>query len=185
MKKLSIYWKTVGVSITIILITVASLFLLISIVAPNVTQSIQQEQFDSQVSNVVELVENKGIDNNELDSFLENGIYIEIYHKEELVYTSFKVQFNPNNEHNKEGDNATFYPAEVDDNSAVGVFTENTLEHEEVVQYNNEEFRIEITKTITFTVNDSYSLIKVIFPYFLLVGLVVAIILSVLYARFF
>lgn len=177
MKKLSIYWKTVVVSITIILVTVVSLFIVVSILTPHLTQEIQKERFNEQIEMIRESIEENGINADELEKLIENNLYFEIYENGEMIYNSITIQvaYNPEQNNGNE-ENSFVIPSFMDT---------DTLEHEEEVKYQENVYDLFVTKTITFTMNESTMLLNKILPYFLIIGSIAAILLSIIYARFF
>ncbi|MDQ0363106.1 sensor histidine kinase [Breznakia pachnodae] len=177
MKKLSIYWKTVVVSITIILVTVVSLFIVVSILTPYLTQEIQKERFNEQIEAIQESIEENGINTDELEKLIENNLYFEIYENGEMIYNSITIEVAYNPEQNNGNDENSFViPSFMDT---------DTLEHEEEVIYQGNAYDLFVTKTITFTMNESTMLLNKILPYFLIIGSIAAILLSIIYARFF
>lgn len=177
MKKLSIYWKTVVVSITIILVTVVSLFIVVSILTPYLTQEIQKERFNEQIEMIRESIEENGINTDELEKLIENNLYFEIYENGEMIYNSITIQvaYNPEQNNGNE-ENSFVIPSFMDT---------DTLEHEEEVKYQENVYDLFVTKTITFTMNESTMLLNKILPYFLIIGSIAAILLSIIYSRFF
>ena len=184
MRNISIYWKTVGISIVIMLITVGILFGLLGILAPSLTQSIQQEGFNARVEEIVEDIIKNGIDEEILNKYAEMGFVIITVNSNDIKAFDFSDIFDNNinaNDMNAEGEvyvdefESDFITLNV--NNAFYAFREITHE--------NMQYSLYIQKYSSFTVDDSHLLIRSIFPYFLTVGILVSIILSILYSRFF
>ena len=175
MKKISIYWKTGIVSIAIILITIVILFIVISILTPSITQDIQKERFDNQVEEISDIVKSSGIDEEKLRKVSDHSLYYEISKNKQLLYNSIEVEVNPNNQQ-----------VESEESFLVPAFGEDQLfEKKEIVQYQDNIYELYATKTITFTQEESGLFLKKVLPYFLLIGIVAASILSLLYAKYF
>lgn len=188
MRKISIYWKTVCVSISIILITVVGLILTVSLLAPSITLGIQQDQFNTQVEKIKEVVKKQGVNEEALNALGDNGIYVEIFDNEELVYTSYRIQFNENKTGNnldeiKEG--AQIIGGDSQQQFVSAMPLTDAIDYQGSIKYGDKEYKIVVNKPITFTAKDSRVFIQSILPYFVIVGIIVAIILSTCYARFF
>lgn len=183
MKKLSIYWKTVLVSISIILITIVTLFIVVSLLTPYLTQEIQKERFNEQTEAIIDTIETYGIDNDKLKELTDGIIYFEVYENGEMIYNSITIEVAYNehqieeNETNSDNTTGSFVVPILDDSEV--------LEYEGNVQYQGSAYKLSVIKSITFTMNESAMLLNKILPYFFIIGIIAAILLSFLYARFF
>jgi len=160
-------------SIAIILITVSVLFLLFTFLAPTLTQRIQEDDFNAKVREILSEIEENRIQKEVLDAYYEDGILITIKRNEVVVYSSLRSELII----------FEWYTDYV--KSLPEVYNQDQLFHVQSTIHNGLLYEVQIMKHISFTVSDSYLLIQTIFPYFLLVGIVVSVILSVIYARFF
>jgi|AKZA01.1.fsa_nt_gi Signal transduction histidine kinase len=189
MRNISIYWKTVGISIIIMLITVGILFGLLGILAPSLTQSIQQEDFNARVEEIVEDIIKSGIDEEILNKYAEMGFIIVTVNSNDIKVFDFSDIFDNNinaNDIDSEGE-VDFYELENewDESDYITLNLDNAFYAFREVTHENMQYSLYIQKYSSFTVTDSHLLIRSIFPYFLVVGILVSIILSILYSRFF
>ncbi|MFV0394988.1 MAG: sensor histidine kinase [Coprobacillaceae bacterium] len=186
MKKISIYWKTVGISISIILITVVILFTLFSFLLPTITQDIQKQTFASQVERVKEEVETNGVDSSSLAEIEKKGISIFVIKNEEVIYPTFEIlqdgtsiYFETSIPEEELIEGKDIYMIPTTENQ------EDTFVKEMIITHNNIEYKVNVFKYVAFTINDSQLLIETIFPYFIGVGIIVSICFSLIYANFF
>jgi signal transduction histidine kinase len=184
MKKISIYWKTVGISIAIILITVGILFGLLGILAPTLTQKIQQDDFNTKVREIVAEIKKNGVSQEMLNKYSDMGLVIMVNSgDDDRNTTNIMDQYI----HNSLFLDDDFDELDYDSESKDYIYSiiQNTFYAHRVVTHRNSQYSVHIQKYSSFTVNDSQLLMRSIFPYFLAVGIIVSIILSNLYSRFF
>lgn len=180
MKKISIYWKTVGISIAIILITVGILFCLLGLLAPTLTQNIQQEDFNAKVREIVADIKKNGVSEEMLTKYSDMGLILMVISGDEDRNSSILDKYI----HNSLVDFDVLEDYESGSNY-INLIDHNSFHAHRVVTHRNTQYSVHIQKYSSFTVNDSQLLMRSIFPYFLAVGIIVSIILSNLYSRFF
>lgn len=210
MKKISIFWKTVIFSVSIILATVLVLFSIVSFLLPVITNKLQFQSFEYDVQTVKDDIQKNGVETENL-LFIENkGVSIVVVSNDQVIYPNFLVysiadeklqnsdisyiDFRSSEELNSfqlsfipvNGDSATDDIIDSqNDNNMVGIQKSDSNVFVEIieVEYENEKYQVIVTKKIYFGVNESRILISMIFPYFIGVGIVVAIIFSLIYAK--
>lgn len=182
MKKISIYWKTVGISIAIILITVGILFGLLGILAPTLTQKIQQDDFNTKVREIVAEIKKNGVSEEMLNKYSDMGLIIMVISGDEDRNSSILDKYIHNSLVLDDDFEEIDYESESD---YINLIDHNSFHAHRVVTHRNTQYSVHIQKYSSFTVNDSQLLMRSIFPYFLAVGILVSIILSNLYSRFF
>lgn len=178
MKKLSIYWKTVLVSLAIILSTILTLVIVLSFFTPKLTQQIQEERFNEQVKKIQSVVSRSGTDIDQLKKLTDDNLRFELYKNDELLYDSWAVDVKYNPEKLTE--------EEIQQSHVVPVLTNGALlEANREVTFQKQVFKLYIAKTITFTAEESTLLLKKTLPLVVVIGVFSALLLSLLYARFF
>ncbi len=180
MKRTSIYWKTVLISISIILISITILFSLFSILLPTITQNIQQQTFVNQIEKVRKEIEENGINASNLSNLEEVGIRLSILKGSEIIYPTFSSSL-------LDMELQEFTSNQSDEIVILydPIAQEDTFIKEITVYHNDTPYTVTVYKYIYFSISDSKLLIQSIFPYFIGVGILVSLIFSHFYAKYF
>lgn len=186
MKKVSIFWKTMMITISIILITVIIIFGLFLFLLPTITQNMQKNTFNAQVEEIESTLSSTGIVEEEIKKLEKGGISVFILNGDDIVYPTLLLS---NRDEDIIIDIDNLKEEELGDNNfeiSLNLSNkENSFSHSFSLDDKGTKYDVMIYKYIDFSTDDSKDLVKSIFPYFISVGVLVSFIFSFLYASFF
>ncbi|MBP1043083.1 HAMP domain-containing histidine kinase [Vagococcus sp. BWB3-3] len=197
-KKTSLYWKTWVITAVTILITIGLFFLIFSLFATRFLENNQQKKFDQTSQLIFRSVETEGINQKVLDNYMIAGYNVFISYNEQLIYPEYaEISFNSaiqsseldeGQEAAEIGDTVMIEPqidGNIDQIETVGLFQTIPLMNQQTIAYQGIPYLVEIMYPATVNQEEIKGVFYSIIPYFIVIGLLVSSVISVIYARYF
>lgn len=125
---------------------------------------IQKQNFDKSVQNIVEVINDKGIEKNSLNRYLEEGYMIVIQEKQNNIYSkSLKQEYDLEEQESQK----------------------RLLIDKKSTSYKGEKFEVTVAYPVSVTSSDYRVVLYQALPIFSLVGIFIASIISIIYSKLF
>lgn len=189
-KKTSLYWKTWVITAVTILITIGLFFLIFSLFATRFLENNQQKKFEQNSQLIFTSVEREGLNRELLEEYMIAGYTVLISYNDEVIYPEFTstviTQGVPS---------ATFSDeVPMEDVNIVPEFQIGNVDQilqgyplmsQRTVTYQGVPYLVEIFYPVAVNQEEIKDVFYSIIPYFIVIGLIVSSVISIIYARYF
>lgn len=190
-KRTSLYWKTWVITAITILITIGLFFLIFSLFATRFLENNQQKKFDQTSNLIFKSVENEGVNQELLEKYMIAGYNVFISYNGQLIYPEYaEISFgssspSPLFDAQSIGEGIEVTPSDsIGQLEAVSVTTVPLME-ERTVTYKGIPYLVQIMYPVAVNQDEIKDVFYSIIPYFIVIGLVVSSVISIIYARYF
>lgn len=194
-KKTSLYWKTWVITAITILITIGLFFLIFSLFATRFLENNQQKKFDQTSDLIFKSVESEGLNRELLEKYMIAGYNVFISYDNQLIYPEYaELSFKSAIASFEVTDESTIAPVTIEPIMEPAVIGQtNTISMtqawplmtQRTVTYKSTPYQVEIFYPAAVNQDEIKDVFYSIIPYFIVIGLVVSSVISIIYARYF